>query len=87
MPIGKMNQQFEGNHQGIVAEVAEYKYAELNDVINANKNKEHTSLIILDGLEDPHNLGAILRTADATGMDGIIIPKNRSVSLNSSLLF
>ena len=80
-----MDNKFKGNHQGIALEIEEYTYESLNNVINKNKNKENVSLIMLDGLEDPHNLGAILRTADATGMDGIIIPKNRSVSLNATV--
>lgn len=85
MPLKEMNQKFKGNHQGVVALTDEYQYKSLNELIEKNKDKENVSIIMLDGLEDPHNLGAILRTADATGMDGIIIPKNRSVSLNSTV--
>ncbi len=70
-----------GNHQGILAEVEDYKYKELNEVLNGNKQY----FIILDGIVDPHNLGAILRSADACSIDGIIIPKNRSVSLNATV--
>lgn len=81
----QMQEKFGKNHQGIVAEIEEYKYVLLNDLLSKIKNKEHVAVAILDGLEDPHNLGAILRTADATGIDGIIIPKNRSVSLNSTV--
>lgn len=81
----EMDKMFKGNHQGIVVEIEEYSYESLNNVVKKNKDKEHVSLIMLDGLEDPHNLGAILRTADATGMNGIIIPKNRSVSLNATV--
>lgn len=81
----EMVQRFGKNHQGMVAEVIEYKYKELNDVLKKVKDKTNASFVILDGLEDPHNLGAIMRTADATGMDAIIIPKNRSVSLNSTV--
>jgi len=69
-------------HQGIVAFVDEYKYFDLDEIL---KDNEHPFVIILDGLEDPHNLGAILRTADATKVDCIIIPKNRSVELNSTV--
>lgn len=83
--LTKMNSLYEGNHQGIVAYVEEYQYQILEEMIQKNENKTDVSFIVLDGLEDPHNLGAILRTADATGMDGIIIPKNRSVSLNSTV--
>lgn len=85
MPLKEMNLKFKGNHQGIVAVIEEYQYKSLNELVEKNKEKENASIIMLDGLEDPHNLGAILRTADATGMDGIIIPKNRSVSLNSTV--
>lgn len=81
----EMNEKFGKNSQGLVAEIEDYKYTELNDLLKKVKNKENAAIAILDGLEDPHNLGAILRTADATGIDGVIIPKNRSVSLNSTV--
>lgn len=84
MPRNKMNSTFKGNHQGVVAIVDDYKYKTLEEVVNKCSQK-NAVLTILDGLEDPHNLGAILRTADATQIDGIIIPKNRSVSLNSTV--
>ncbi len=80
-----MNKMFDGNHQGIACEIMEYGYVSLDEIIRKNQDKEDVALAILDGLEDPHNLGAILRTADATGMNGVIIPKNRSVSLNSTV--
>lgn len=81
----EMIKKFGKNNQGMVAEVVEYKYKELSDVLKKVKNKENVAFAILDGLEDPHNLGAIMRTADATGLDAIIIPKNRSVSLNATV--
>ena len=65
------------NHQGIVAEVEEYHYLTLEEMINNLKNKENPLLVMLDGLEDPHNLGAILRSVDALGGDGVIIGANR----------
>lgn len=80
-----MDSKFKGNHQGIALEIEEYTYKDLNYIIKKNENKDNVCLVMLDGLEDPHNLGAILRTADATGMEGIIIPKNRSVSLNATV--
>lgn len=83
--LKQMNDLAAGNHQGIACEIEDYKYVDIDKLIKKNKEKENVSLIMLDGLEDPHNLGAILRTADATGMEGIIIPKNRSVSLNSTV--
>jgi 23S rRNA (guanosine2251-2'-O)-methyltransferase len=81
----KMSKQFGDKTQGIVLEIAEYKYADLNKVLKRVEEKENVTLVILDSLEDPHNLGAILRSADATGVDGIIIPKNRSVRLNDTV--
>ncbi|MER2119575.1 MAG: 23S rRNA (guanosine(2251)-2'-O)-methyltransferase RlmB [Solibacillus sp.] len=72
------------NHQGIVASVAAYDYAELDDLFNAAKAKnEDPFFLILDELEDPHNLGSIMRTADAIGAHGIIIPKRRAVGLTA----
>ncbi len=73
------------NHQGIVAEVEEYHYLTLEEMINNLKNKENPLLVMLDGLEDPHNLGAILRSVDALGGDGVIIGANRQVRLNSTV--
>lgn len=84
MPRNKMNQKFEGNHQGVAAEISDYEYKTLSEVVEKCRDKEAV-LAVLDGLEDPHNLGAILRSADATNVDAIIIPKNRSVSLNSTV--
>lgn len=73
------------NHQGIVAEVEEYHYLTLEEMISNLKNKENPLLVMLDGLEDPHNLGAILRSVDALGGDGVIIGANRQVRLNSTV--
>lgn len=72
------------NHQGIVASVAAYDYAQLDDLFDAAKAKnEDPFFLILDELEDPHNLGSIMRTADAIGAHGIIIPKRRAVGLTA----
>ena len=72
------------NHQGIVAAVAAYDYAELEDLFEVAKAKnEDPFFLILDELEDPHNLGSIMRTADAIGVHGIIIPKRRAVGLTA----
>ncbi|WP_225231331.1 23S rRNA (guanosine(2251)-2'-O)-methyltransferase RlmB [Solibacillus faecavium] len=72
------------NHQGIVASVAAYDYAELDDLFEVAKVKnEDPFFLILDELEDPHNLGSIMRTADAIGVHGIIIPKRRAVGLTA----
>ena len=83
LPQHNFSKRYGDKTGGIVAEINEYKYATLEQVLNkTSKKPEGGVLMILDGLEDPHNLGAILRSADATGADAIIIPKNRSVSLN-----
>ena len=74
----------EVNHQGIVAEIAKKEYMELDELLDACKDKE-AFFIILDGVEDPHNLGAIIRTADAAGVDGIIIPKHGAVGATSTV--
>lgn len=78
----EMDKTFQGLHQGIGAYASDYEYYDLLDIIDENKKQY---FLILDGLEDPQNLGAILRTCDATGLDGIIIPKNRTVSLNPTV--
>lgn len=86
VPKSKLDQLTEGNHQGVVAYVAAYQYASLDDLFDkANEKNEVPFFIILDGLEDPHNLGSIMRTVNATGAHGIIIPKRRSVGLTSTV--
>ncbi|WP_125565671.1 23S rRNA (guanosine(2251)-2'-O)-methyltransferase RlmB [Companilactobacillus insicii] len=73
-----------GNHQGMAAYIAPYQYAELDDIFKlAKKRNEDPFILILDRIEDPHNLGSILRTADAVGVHGIIVPKHRSTGLTS----
>lgn len=75
-----------GKHQGVIAYVAAYKYAEVEDILeNARSKGEAPFVIILDGIEDPHNLGAIIRTANQAGAHGIIIPKRRAVGLTSTV--
>ena len=74
------------NHQGVVLAVAAYEYAELDDLFAAAKAKDEAPFfLILDGIEDPHNLGSIMRTADAAGVHGIIIPKRRAVQLTATV--
>ena len=74
------------NSQGVVALAAAVQYSTLEEILNfAETTGEKPFLILLDELEDPHNFGAILRTADAVGVHGVIIPKRRSVSLNSTV--
>lgn len=73
-------------HQGVVAQAAAYEYAEIDDILAlAKERKEDAFILILDEIEDPHNLGSILRTADCTGVHGVIIPKRRSVGLTATV--
>ena len=75
-----------GRHQGVIAMAAAYEYAELEDLFAAAKEKgEDPFFILLDNLEDPHNLGAIIRTANLAGAHGVIIPKNRAVGLTAAV--
>jgi len=86
VPKKRLDQLTKGNHQGVIAYVASYQYASLDDLFaNAEAKNEEPFFIILDELEDPHNLGSILRTADATGVHGVIIPKRRSVGLTATV--
>ncbi|MFS0820997.1 23S rRNA (guanosine(2251)-2'-O)-methyltransferase RlmB [Bacillus sp. 1P02SD] len=86
VPKKKIDQMVEGNHQGVVAQVAAYEYAEVDDILAlAEKRNEAPFIILLDELEDPHNLGSILRTADAVGAHGVIIPKRRAVGLTATV--
>jgi len=75
-----------GTHQGVIAVVSDYQYSTVDDILAlAEKRGEKPFVIILDGLEDPHNLGAIMRTAECAGAHGIIIPKRRSVSVTETV--
>lgn len=75
-----------GTHQGVIAYVAAYEYADVDDIFAlAEKKNEPPFIILLDGIEDPHNLGAIIRTANQAGVHGIIIPKNRAVGLTATV--
>ena len=75
-----------GKHQGVIAVAAAYEYAEVDDMLKAAKEKgEPPFLILLDNIEDPHNLGAIIRTANLAGAHGVIIPKNRAVGLTATV--
>jgi len=76
----------EGHHQGVIAHAAAYEYAEVEDILKAAKEKgEPPFLFLLDGIEDPHNLGAIIRTANLAGAHGVIIPKRRAVGLTATV--
>ena len=75
-----------GKHQGVIAYAAAYEYAEVDDIMKAAEEKgEPPFLILLDGIEDPHNLGAIIRTANQAGAHGVIIPKRRAAGLTSTV--
>ncbi len=74
------------NHQGVVAVGAAHAYSSVDDILDrAKENGEDPFIVICEGLTDPHNLGAVIRTADAAGCHGVIIPKNRSVQLSSTV--
>ena len=83
----RLNQLSEtGKHQGVIAQAAAYRYAEVEDMLKLAEEKgEPPFLFILDGIEDPHNLGAIIRTANLAGAHGVIIPKRRAVGLTSTV--
>lgn len=74
------------NHQGVAAIIANFEYCSVQDILDAAKEKNHNPFIIIcDEIEDPHNLGAIVRSAEAAGADGIIIPKRRAASVNATV--
>lgn len=81
-----IDSKVKGNHQGIIAEVEWYKYITLKESLDKVKPDEQPWYIILDSIEDPHNFGAIIRTAESAKVTGIIIPKNRSVEINSTVV-
>ena len=75
-----------GRHQGVIAQAAAYEYAQVEDILEAARQKgEDPFLFLLDGIEDPHNLGAIIRTANLAGAHGVIIPKRRAVGLTAAV--
>ena len=74
------------NHQGVIAVVPPFNYCDVEDILElAREKQEDVFILILDGIEDPHNIGSIIRTAETAGVHGIIIPKRRSVSVNSTV--
>lgn len=75
-----------GKHQGVIAYAAAYDYAEVEDIMQAARDKgEDPFILLLDNIEDPHNLGAMIRTAHLAGAHGVIIPKNRAVGLTATV--
>ena len=83
----RLNQMSEtGKHQGVIAFAAAYEYAQVEDLLKLAEDKgEDPFLFLLDGIEDPHNLGAIIRTANLAGAHGVIIPKHRAVGLTATV--
>ena len=87
VPRERLDQMSEtGKHQGVIAYAAAYEYAEVEDLLKAAEEKgEPPFLFLLDGIEDPHNLGAIIRTANLAGAHGVIIPKHRASGLTATV--
>lgn len=87
VPKEKINAMAPGvKHQGVVAKVSEYKYADMDEVFErARASGEDPFIIILDGVTDPHNLGAVIRTAECSGVHGVVIPKRRACSLTQTV--
>ncbi|WP_099468576.1 23S rRNA (guanosine(2251)-2'-O)-methyltransferase RlmB [Konateibacter massiliensis] len=87
VPKERLDQMSEtGKHQGVIAYAAAYEYAEVEDILNIAKEKnEPPFILLLDNIEDPHNLGAIIRTANLCGAHGVIIPKRRAVGLTATV--
>ncbi|MCS1352515.1 23S rRNA (guanosine(2251)-2'-O)-methyltransferase RlmB [Mechercharimyces sp. CAU 1602] len=85
VPRKRLDQLAEGeNHQGIIAEASQFVYAEMEEIFaRAAKRDEEPFFLILDGIEDPHNLGSMIRTADAAGVHGVIIPKRRAAHVTA----
>lgn len=83
----KLNQMAQTeNNQGVIAVVPPFNYCEIEDILDVAKERnEKPFILILDGIEDPHNLGSIIRTAETAGVHGIIIPKRRAVAVNSTV--
>lgn len=77
----ELDELAKGNHQGIILDVPDYKYETIDDI-----SSENNLIVMLDHLEDPHNFGAIIRTCEAAGVDAIIIPKDRSVDVTSTVI-
>ena len=74
-----------GSHQGVIAQVSPYSYCQVEDILKRAQQRGEPFVLVLDGLEDPHNLGAIMRTAECCGAHGIIVPKRRSAGLTETV--
>ena len=86
LPKKEMEKRVKFKNQGVVAYIEDYKYCEINDILLAAERKgEKPFIVILDGIEDPHNLGAIIRTCECAGVHGVIIPANRACEVNETV--
>ena len=85
LPMSKIDKLVKGNHQGIVAKIETYEYTPLDKLKKIIKDKENPLILVLDGVEDPHNVGAIIRTCDAIGVDGVILKKHGACPLTSTV--
>ena len=85
IPLVEMEKMCNGVHQGIAAELKPYQTVSLEEIIAKAKKKEKKIIVMLDGIEDPHNLGAIMRSADVFEASGIVLPKHNSVTLNATV--
>ncbi len=76
-----------GHHQGYIADAVDFEYCQVEDILNkAKQHGEQPFIVMLDGLEDPHNFGAIIRSCECAGVHGLIIPKNRAVQVNETVI-
>lgn len=82
-----LDREAAGKHQGFLAEVTDFKYCELSDILAyAEQKGEPPFIVLLDGVEDPHNLGSVLRVAECAGVHGVVIPRHRAVSVNETVV-
>ncbi|AQL56860.1 23S rRNA (guanosine(2251)-2'-O)-methyltransferase RlmB [Abyssicoccus albus] len=86
VPKSKLDHMSNENHQGVILAVSPYEYLSLNELIGKHRESDKVRFFILDGIEDPHNFGSMIRTADAIGMSGFIIPERRSVQVNETVV-
>ena len=87
VPKEVLDKKCSNRHQGFVCDTTEFKYGEVEDILNkASTNNEDPFIVILDGIEDPHNFGAIIRTCECAGVHGIIIPEHRACAVNDTVV-
>ena len=82
-----LDREVTGKHQGFIAEITDFGYCELDDILAYAKEKgQPPFIVLLDGVEDPHNLGSVLRVCECAGVHGVVIPRHRSVSVNETVI-